>query len=654
MPLYDEISEEMREELGKYVHRKWEEASASSLRAQVITDMKAARNAYDQLPTSEELWDGAINMVLPFLTISVDQLEPRLVASLTAHDRILTIDDPGQLDEQMKMDVETVDNVVLQDDVEIVKITKSHIHNMLLDGHVFLAPYWDFKEGKVRSWVADETGVPVDVPEEGVPEGMMAYAGKLMVEQIVKTNDKVRVDELDPEYVFFPDRIDDWEDAPVVYEHYMGWGEYKGKALRGVAGWVEYDEEGLEQLGDQVYDKRPETGKQLEEGTAEVLSDTDSPSEKLKSELRLLQAHCSYDVDEDGIEEKIVVTIEEKTKKIVFLISNAELDPLNRKQIRCTRLIPRAGTGYGYSLYSKLKMIQEGGSNTVNIMLNSAIIQMMPFFFYEEATGFAEAEIELYPGAGIMVGDVKRILMNTFQPNSAAFKDIIEIFFRLWNYIVTLPDYSLGVDPASEGSTATGTLALLQEASISHDYLGSTLHDQYTELFRMIHDICYLNMGPAREQEILGYAVPQKVLSSSYKIRMVASSKSANRHVERMEMQDALMVAEKGVELGVVVADAPIRDYLTTFKGVNVESWMNGPLAKINQRIREAMKAAEEGPKEGEVPDPFAQVVMQMLEQPPEELIDMLQATQIGVQIKDEMTEAMGGETKGSGMEEML
>lgn len=654
MPLYDSLTEEMREELGKYIYRKWEEASKSSLRAQVIADAKAARQAYDQIPTSEELWDGAINLVLPFLTISVDQLEPRLVASLTAHDRILTISDPGQLDEQMKKDIEAVDNVVLQEDVEIVKITKSHIHNMLLDGQVFLAPYWDFREGKMREWVTGEDGMPVDVPSDGVPPGSIEYAGKLMVEKIMKTNDRVKVDELDMEYVFFPDRIDEWEETPVIYEYYMGWGEYKGKVNRKRAGWVEYEEEVMEQLRDQVWDKRPETGTTMEEGEAELKGGSENEGEKLKSELRLLQAHISYDVDGDGIEEKIIVTIEEATRTIVYIMDNAELDPLNRKQIRVVRLIPRSGTGYGYSLYSKLKMIQEGGSNTTNIILNSSIIQMMPFFFYEEATGFADQEIELYPGAGIQVGDVKRILMNSFQPNSAAFKDIIEIFFRLWNYIVTLPDYSLGADPASEGSTATGTLALLQEASIAHDYMGSVLHDQYTELFRMIHDICYINMSPAREMEILGYPIPQKVLSSSYKISMVASSKSANRHVERMELQDALMVAKEGVNLGVVVADAPIRDFLQTFKGVNVDKWMNGPLAMLNQRMRESMGMEGEKPKEGEVADPFGEIVMNMLQQPPEALIDMVQAAQVGAQVKDEVTEAMGGQPRGSGMEGMM
>lgn len=653
MPLYEEMSEEMAEELGKYVTRKWEESKKSSLRAQVISDAIDARNAYDQIPSSEELWDDAINLVLPFLSISVDQLEPRLVASIAAHDRLITIDDKGEMDEQLVKDIETMDNAVLKDDVGVPKIVKSHIHNILLDGHVFVAPYWDFREGKVREWVTDEMGAPVDVPEGGeLPPGTVEYAGKMMVEKIVKTRDQAAVDELDSEMVFIPDRIDDWETAPIIYEYYMSWGEFLAKQRGETKGWVPMSKEELGELRDQLYTKRPDIGKQMEEGEEDERGDEGTKGGGLKSELRLLQAHIDYDVDEDGIEEKVIVTIEEATQKIVYAINNLDLDPLNRKQIRVLRLMKRYNSGYGYSLYSKLKMIQEGGSDTTNIMLNSSIIQMMPFFFYEEATGFNTQEIELFPGAGIQVGDVKRILMNSFQPNAGAFKDIIEIFFRLWNYIVTLPDYSLGREPTSEGSTATGVLSLLQEASIAHDYMGGTLHDQYTELFQIIHDLCYLNISPAREMATLGRPVQTKVLSNSYKISLVASSKSANRHVERMELGEALEVAKEGVNLGVITPDAPIRDYLETFKGVNVERWMNGPLAQVFTRMREALNA--EGKGADTPPDPFGDIVMNMLGQSPAQLTDMMQAATVGAQVKDEVTGALGGQPQGSGMEGML
>ena len=646
-----EMDEGKRKEISDYIKRVWSEASKSALRQEVIDDIQDSRDAYEQEPTSEELWDDAINLVLPFLTISIDQLEPRLVASVVAHDRVVTVDDFGELDEDLARDVEDLDNAVLKDDVDIVAAVKDHIHEILLNGQVFLVPYWDFKQGKIREFATDENGEPMRY-EEGaeVPPGMIPYGGKLMQEKVVTVHDQARLDTLDTESVFFPDRVDDWEDTPVIYEHYLSWGEYQSKIKRGIKGWVSYSGEELEDLEGKLYTKRPDMGKKLPEGQEMDRGRVSVKAEKLKAELRCLQGHISYDIDGDGIEEKIVCTIEESTGKILYLVDNADLDPLNRKQIRVVRILPRHGTAYGYPLYKRLKMIQEGASDTTNLLLNSCIMQMIPFYFYEEAAGFTQKEIEIYPGAGIKVGDVKRILMNQFAPNAAAFKDILEIYFRLWQYLVTLPDYNMGKEPQPKGSTATGILALLQEASISHDYLSSRLHDQYAEIFRIIHDLCYLNMDPAREAETLGHMLPKRVLSNSYKIRLVATTKSANRHVERMEMQDALAVAEKGVEAGVVVPDEPVRDYLETFKGINVEKWMKGPIAQVCARLRESFKKDKGNGNGPAVQDPFGVVVMEMLKMPPEAIIQAMQAMQVGAKVKDEMTQIVNEVGAQSGL----
>lgn len=645
--LYKSLDDAKKKEIADYIHRKWDEARKSSLRQKVIEDMKEARDAYDQKPTSEELWDDAVNLVLPFMSISVDQLEPRLVASIAGHDHIVRVEDRGEMDEELSKDTEEMDNSVLLDDLKIKTLVKDHVHDVLLDGHVYLAPYWEFREGKIREWAKGEDGRPLR-HEEGAdtPEGMVPYAGKLMQERVETVRDRACLDTIDLEYLFFPDRIDDWEQTPIIHEHYLSWGEYQGKVKRGTKGWVQYDGDDLDDLQGKLFEKRPESGVDLQLGEPEDKGLRSIESEQLKSELRCLRGHICYDIDEDGIEEKLVCTIEETTRRILYLMDNAELDPLNRKQIRPIRLMPRSGTGYGYSLYSKLKMIQEGGSNSINLMLNSCIIQMMPFFFYEEAAGFNNKEIELYPGSGIQVGDVKRILMNSFQPNAGAFKDIIEIFFRLWQYIVVLPDYNVGREPAQAGSTATGTLALLQEASVSHDYLGSRLHDQYSEIFRIVHDLSYLNMSPAREIETLGREMSARVLSNSYKIALVSTTKAANRHIERMEMQEALMVAEKGTQAGVVVPDEPIRDYLEMFRGVNVEKWMNAPVSQVCARMRGTTNGQGQG-EQGAIPDPFPELVMQLLQMPPEVLGELMNTLQIGKAVRDDVTELVTG-TAGS------
>ncbi len=648
MALYDMLGESKVKEMSAFVHRKWEEAKKSSLRTQVLQDAKDSRAAYDQIPASEELWDDAINLVLPFHTISLDQLEPRLTASIVGHDTVVSVEDFGQLDEEMRLAVGKMDNVVLKDDVKIVEEVKKHVHDVLLDGHIFVAPYWDYREGKVREYVTDEMGMPMRA--EGlmeIPPGMTVYAGKLMQERVDATNDRVRVDMLESSKVFVPDRVDDWEDTPVVYEYFMSWGDYLGKVKTGKKGWVEHTGASLEELGEQIWTKRPddEDKEDGEKGEHPEVGEKGVPAERLKAELRCLQMHFSYDVDDDGVEEKIICTIEESTKKVLYVMDNVELDPLNRKQIQVIRLMPRAGTAYGHSLYTKLRMIQEGGSDALNITLNSCIIQMMPFFFYEEAAGFENAEFELFPGAGIKVADVNRVKMNSFQPNAAAFKDIIEIFFRLWQYIVTLPDYNVGKEPASEGSTATGVMALLQEASIAHDYLGATLHDQYTKIFRIIHDLCYLNMSEEREIETLGHPLP-KVLSDGYKVRLVSSTKSANKYMERAEKMEALTIAKEGIQMGVIVPDEPIRDYLELHEGVNVDKWMNGPVSQVCARMRASM--GMEGTKTaGEDVDPFGELVMQLQQMPPEAIGQLMQTMQVGKVVRDEATEAFGMEEEG-------
>ena len=642
--LYDELEEVTREDMAEYVHRKWSEAKNSELRERVLSEVEESRAIYDQEPLSQAMWPDAVNLVLPFLTISVDQLEPRLVASIVGRDEIVKIDDFGVLDQNLAKDVEKVDNVVLKNDVEIVEKTKSHVHTMLVDGQVYLAPYWDYQEGKEREFVLGDRGQRVPVQgEETPPEGQVVYGGYMMQENIVTTSDRARVDEIDLENIFIPDKVYEWEDTPVVYEYYMSWGEYMSKVNGGKRGWVKYGEEELEELNDKVWQKRPEPedGTRVE-GTEEVKDEGGRERESLKSELRLLQGHFSYDIDGDGIEEKVICTVEHMSKKIVYLIDNAEIDPLNRKQIRKLSLIPRHNTGYGYPLYSKLKMIVKGGSDTTNILLNSCIMQMLPFFFYEEAAGFKQQESEIAPGEGVQVADVNRVKVNQFTPNASAFKDIVQIFFQLWQYIITLPDYSMGQDTKKDGSTATGVLALLQEAAISHDYLGAVLHDQYSSLFRIIHDLCYLNMGAEREMEILGKPMAQRVLSRNYKIRIAATSKSANRHVERMELQEALMAAEKGVQMGIVVPDEPMRDYLETFRGISVERWMNGPVSQICHRLRVSLGMDGEKQKEGEVQDPFGHMIMEMMKLPPEQLIEMVKAMQLGSGIRDEVTELVG------------
>lgn len=649
------LDQTILKELADYVTNRFDEYKKSSKREEVLKRIEESRKAYDQdvKPTSFP-WKDASNILIPLTTISTDQLEPRLAASIIGRAEIIVTEDFGKLDEETSESIANLDNAVLENDVNIRPIVKRHVHKILLDGQVYPLIYWSFRESWNKEYATDPTnmqqmqegaynqsvqaGTSSDMMSQyGLPtntqmtprNGMMTYDFK----QVVQNG--CRIEDVDITDLYLPDRIDDWEDAPKIRKCWMEWGEYKAKIKDGKMGWIPKTGEELIDLEGRLYDKRPDPDDRLSIPDPNVRSEGDTEAAKIKRELLLLEGHFTYDVNEDGIEERLIVRIEHGSKKVLYVCDNSELDPLNRCQIQLVRLLEESGTGYGYPVHRKLKMIENGASQLFNMLVNSAMIQMLPWYFFEESAGFKTQEIDLYPGAGIPVGNVDKIKIPQIQPTAAAFKDFLQIFLGLWERVISISDYNMGRESSStERTTATSTLALLQEAAVVHEYLGGGLQEQYTKIFSIIHDLYYMNLTPESEMEIIGKNLP-RVLSRNYKFKLAASTKSSNRHVERMEIQEALAVAKEGVTMGVINPIEPIRSYLKTFRksDVDVDKWLTGPIVQISARIQQ---------------DPvFAQAVMTMLQTPPEEIMVAAKNKDIGEKVTGEVEEAIGGLQKG-------
>lgn len=649
-----DLPEETLKEFGEYVHRKWEEFARSPKRLKKLEDVRESELAYDQDPSdkSQPLWEGASDLVMPFLTISVDQLEPRIVAALVGREDIVRVNDFGKADRDLAKAVEKLNNAVLDSMVMMRDEVKPLVHSVLRRGQAYVQVYWNYEETKTMTFAInqetsrrmpaiDDDGNPLELPP-----GTYSLGGFQVIESVAVAADGPSLQEVDMEDLFFPEKISDWEKACVVREYYLPWGEYKAMATRNVTGWVQKTEDELSDLEGALFSKRPESGKILDDSTEEDnLGTRDTDASKNKWELRCLEGHFMYDIDGDGIEEKVICTVDEQTKTVLYLMNNAHLDPLNRKQIQKLCVLPDYGTGWGIPLYMKIKAVQNGAAQFVNMLINASVMQMIPVTYYEQGAGFKSQEIEVFPGAHIPVADVTKIHQVSFAPSAAAFKDMVQFFLSLWERLVVVSDYNIGRQKEGTTNTATGTLALLQEASISHDYMGAVLQGQFAKIIQIVHDLCYLNMGDKKAIEILGEPMP-RVLSKNFEFQLTASTKSANRHVERMELGEAMAAAEKGVALGLVVPDEPLRDYLGTFKGLHVDRWMNGPLAQLFNRIRMAMQETGE---EGEVKDPFGEMVMSMVNRSPEELYAMMDTMDTGQKIEgaakniqDKLAQAVG------------
>jgi len=629
------IPTETLTDIADYVHSKWTEFKNSEKRTKKVEAVKRAREAYlQEVKDTDFPWKGASNLIVPITAISVDQLEPRLAAAIVGREEMIVIDDIGKHDKVEGELIVKFDNAVLRVDVKLHEAVKDWVHNVLVDGQVYLMPYWSFREMKTRQYIMDPMGQPVPA----APEDQESLMGFQTEEVLTTLTDGVKVVEIPLESLFFPERIDDWEEVPVIRGIWLAIGNLKRHITNGDRGWVHLPESDLEALSQQAYTKRPsEDMILLEPDTEEKVPDRGSSAQNLKAELSCLEGHISYDLDGDGFEERLIVIIERDTRKILYIINNNTIDPLNRKAIQPWLLIKDPNTGYGKSLHEKLKEIERGATTLFNTLINSAMVQMIPWFFYESGAGFLGQVLDLIPGKGNPISDVKKIYFPNISPNAASFKDFLEIFLGLWERIVAVSDYTMGreSDVAGNRATATGTLALIQESAISHEYLGSGLQDRFTKILEIIHDLYYLNTTEQRVLEIMGQPCP-RVLSKNYRFRLAASTKSANKHIERKELEEAMVVAEKGVALGIVDPVPVIRDWLKTFKDIDLDEWMNGPIAQIVQRLTQPQEP-------GGVPDPFPKVVMTMMKQNPVQLLTTIKNVMDGAGSKPAQEPPPGG-----------
>jgi hypothetical protein len=640
---YTQLPPEKLDEIADYVCEKFDEFRRSDKRRKVKERVAEARTAYDQdTEPATEPWEGASNMKFPLDTITVDHMVPRLFATIAGKDPILNMEDFGTLDKQYREDIIKFDNYVLKNDVKLPKILDSWLHTMAVDGQRYMLVHWEREKIKRRDFVVDPLAEQGLLTEEnyyqnpGLYQGeMVPYLGMMMHEFEETVHDGAKITFVDFDDVYFPDRIDDWEEAPVLRKYWETWEAYKYKAEKAkFRGWLKPGKELLEEFEGALYEKRPEADEELRLEVPDTEDRSSTTEEgKLKQELLFIEGHVCWDVDGDGIQEKIIVRAEYNTRKCVYIRNNNELDMFNRKQLRMTSLFPEPGTGYGYGFFHKLRQIRDGASTLFNTLVNSAVIAMLPWFIYEEGAGFEEQEPELHPGKGVKVKDADKVKFPSINANAALFKDFLNFYIGLWERIVGLSDYSLGRESESvgkKGSTATGTMAIIQEGQIVHEYRGLTIQKQFEEIFEIIHDLYYLNMPPGLDAAVLGKPLDRRLMSRNYKLKLMGSTVSANRYNERLEVQEALMIGEQGAKMGLVNPEPLLRMYFKTIRNLDVDEVLAGPMAGILERLF--------NPQEG---DPFAPLVSDMSQKPPEELAQDEMTRQVGQQVKGELEEEM-------------
>ena len=575
-----------------YCQDLYDAFSKSAYRTAKMKEIEDSRKIYEQKPLVESKqipWTDSSNIVLPLTTITVDNLEPRLVSGLVGRDPVVRFEMEGsQSKDDSTMLLEQWFNQELVNEVKIKAKASIGVHTLLLEGTWFTLPKYDRNKLMRRDFIYNQQGGIAFDPQTQKP----ATAD---IEDVLYEGGQV--DSVPFSDVYCADNIgsvEEWDTAD------------KGIIIRPTYAELMRDKQDPEMIG-YLPDK---VGPWLLSDTGEMKKKEDekSPGDKVsgvevtgKEVIECINWYISYPINrvedapeseqEDFTEERIVATIAKESGVLIRIGLLRDFNFTNECLLRRVRLFPENDRSFGTSMYGKLKSIQNGASDFYNMLMNISTLCMIPWFFYDESSGMTK-DYELVPGKGIPVDNVKGIMVpDFFKMNPAGYMKLEEMLFDLWEKQGNISSPQIG-QPDDKQKTATEIMSVIQEGNIKYDYQANTTKDEFIGIIQTLYDLYYQKMPPNKKFSYNGQEVPIPRQSMRQRVKFVlsGSTASANKMIERKESEDILQMSMGNPLMNPM---QPLMDVLKAYGKTDMQKYIN---PQANQMLQ-ALVANPELPK---------------------------------------------------------
>jgi hypothetical protein len=547
----------------------------SEYRRNKIQEIKDSRKAYDQIADQKTFpWTGCSNIVIPLSMITVDNLEPRIVAGLLGKDPYIDFEMKGKTEkDKVTKLIQDWWNKELKDVVKIDKFTMDTVHNILLDGTIYYYPIYDSEKVVKRDFQYDQQG-QVAIGQDGKPqisenEVSMFEGGRCLS---IPFTDMFCADDVGTS--------DAWDKADLLVNWNYTYGELMQKV--GQPGWVN--------IGTYLVPTKQKRRKQKLNPMQEVSKMEITGKENIECLLCQISFPIAQDLklpeeeQTDFKEQQIVAIIEKKTKTLLFLRRRVDLYMENKAIIRRIRLYPEEGRSFGTSVFGKLRAVQTGASDIYNRMIDAALVTLIPWFFHDSRAGNSiTGEKELYPGKGVKVDSVDGIKFPTFNLNPQHYLPMLEMLFTLWERIGSIGDYQVGLPNKEGGKRTLGEVqSVLMEGAIKHNYQARITQDEFIGVITTLYDLYYQNMPFNKTFEDNGKPtpLPRQAMKRGYRFVMKGSTDMANAMVARQEAIELMqMFAQDQLMNPVKLRE----DVLESYKRFNTQEYINPQLMQAMQ-----------------------------------------------------------------------
>ena len=580
--ILEKPEDKSHENLVKYCLDRYKEYKGSTYRKAMIALIIEAHETYGQKEKETTFpWPKASNEVLPFETITVDNLEPRLVAGLIGRDPIVAFKEVGGDLEEIDEILQTWWNDELKDVIKIESIARNVVHTLLLEGTRFSIPKYDTndevrmdfqyaKDGKIE--INSEGPVMVEVSEPGFEGGKD--------EQIPFSN------------MFIADDVDTpekWEKADKIREIDYNYAELMEK--KEARGFIE-NNIGTWLLSTKVQRKLKEEDKT----PSQIVAGVDLTG---KENIKCIECHISYPIhnldeeDEDKLDvyeqEKCIFTVAIESKLCIQKMLLRDVNMNNQSIIKRIRLFPEEGRSYGTPIHGKMKAIQKGASNIFNRMMNVADVVLLPWYFYESGAGLPSGTQKIMPGEGVEVENVTKILFPKWNIDVGQYNVLFNTFISLWERLSAMSEPRTG-KVSTQKKTATEIMSVIEEGNVRFNYQSETFKEEFLGIVRTLYDLYYQWM-PYEKLIMYGgkeVPLPRREMRRPYKFRLTGSTDKANRLIERKENEDIFnMTSQDPLFNPIKVRE----DLLKSYGKENVEDYIS---PEIYQLVQVFLAAPEE------------------------------------------------------------
>lgn len=660
---------EKRKELGNYVYDMWDEDNTD--RSQWLGELSKWLDAYQGRPKGKNLpWEDASNLFVPLTATAVDAIHPRLMAALFKPSPVCSFraQEPADIDLAKKNEVFL--DYVVREECNVFPVADRFLLNTLIYGIQVVKASWALETDTIR---VKHEFPPQTPPEEAIAnilEGEKLYtsairrltedsyeaavedrkiklevhieADKLCIyttrEEVVK--DQVEIDLINPEDVTFnSDCPYDLQKADHIIERYwLTLDQIKRKVDLGLFQANDEEMELIETFASTGISSSDQSIN-IKEYREQITGAMETWKEGAPyDKVEILEGYLKYDVNNDGYEEEVIVTIPKEHPEILLRVQRLEDVYAHRQRPYVLFYFnPISKTVWAQGIPQMVEALQAEVNIIHNLRNDSGQLNNTPYGWYVPAAGLPKERLPLEPGYLNAVGDVNQVKIH--QPGNFSAWPFQEeqLLYTLFERRTKVSDLTLGRAGENQGAsrTATGVQALNAQQATGFDIIIRRIQEGWKQLLQQVMALYKEYMPDDKMVRITGkygdpdFVVNRMDLSSKMDMIFTGNSLNTDREIERNTTtflaQSVMSPAAMGFGLQLGIFDPQgiaewYRHMFEVFDVPNIERIVKIPeMPKIYtpEEVMNRLMAGEKiQPKQGEDHDGVVQLITRWLSMP--------------------------------------